>query len=66
MREVPEALTRLTLELSPQKRMASPKEIASAVLFLAANQALRMNGKAIDVSGGWAELPGYGKSKAGK
>jgi 3-oxoacyl-[acyl-carrier protein] reductase len=59
MRDVPEALTRLTLQFSPQKRVASPKEIASAVFFLAANQALCMNGEAIDISGGWAELPGY-------
>jgi NAD(P)-dependent dehydrogenase (short-subunit alcohol dehydrogenase family) len=60
MNEVPEALTRLTLQWSPQKRVASPREIASAVFFLAANHALCMNGEAIDVSGAWAELPGYG------
>jgi NAD(P)-dependent dehydrogenase (short-subunit alcohol dehydrogenase family) len=46
------------IRANPQKRLASPKEIASVVLFLASNRVVCMgNGEAMYVSGGLVDPP---------
>jgi NAD(P)-dependent dehydrogenase (short-subunit alcohol dehydrogenase family) len=41
------------IQATPQKRVGKPEEIASAVLFLASDEAVWMTGQTLSVSGGF-------------
>lgn len=48
-----EALDKVFLAVSPQKRLLDPGEIAAMARFLASDEARGVTGQAINVSGGW-------------
>lgn len=54
-----ETLSEQVINLTPQRRIASPKEIAAVVLFLATSAATPLNGQAIYASGGLIDPPPY-------
>jgi 3-oxoacyl-[acyl-carrier protein] reductase len=62
IQDVPEPLLALLTQLCPQKRNGSADEIAAAVLHLAANRGLLLNGRSMHVSGGLIEAPAYTKA----
>jgi 3-oxoacyl-[acyl-carrier protein] reductase len=59
IQDVPESFLALLTRLCPQKRHASGDEIAAAVLHLASNPGLQLNGRSIHVTGGLIEAPAY-------
>jgi len=55
-RDVPEAMKRIFIDACPQRRQAQANEIASVVLFLAAQPTALRNGEAVHVGGGLREV----------
>jgi 3-oxoacyl-[acyl-carrier protein] reductase len=58
--DLPAATRRLLVETCPQRRGATPAEIADVVLALAAGAGGAINGGAIYASGGLGEIPAWG------
>ena len=48
----PVALEKMLCEYAPMKRMATPEEIASSVLYLASSEAEFITGSALQIDGG--------------
>jgi len=55
IREKPEILDNV-IQTTPQKRVGKPEEIASAVIFLASDEAEWMTGQTLSVSGGFVMI----------
>jgi 2-hydroxycyclohexanecarboxyl-CoA dehydrogenase len=55
IREKPKILDNV-IQATPQKRVGKPEEIASAVLFLASDEAVWMTGQTLSVSGGFVMI----------
>lgn len=52
MQSVPEKILNHIIETNPLKRLASPRDIANAALFLASDEASYINGQVLGVNGG--------------
>jgi 3-oxoacyl-[acyl-carrier protein] reductase len=53
IRRMPETYTKMIIEATPLRRMATPDEIANVVAFLASDESSYITGAAIEVTGGW-------------